>query len=160
MTFLAQFLAEADFPEQFFFFFFFACVFLGSIRYPIMGNAAGSMEVPQGKESRTVSAPPGSTGSQKRTVGLKLPMPPEEELEQRFSAVLVSCSRSGHMSAFTQKQNAQGKEFGICWKCARPQDKLITVPGTQCHCRKIHKRSFILELTAALGSLHGLLEDE
>uniref|UniRef100_UPI0037E8D08F formin-like protein 1 isoform X2 n=1 Tax=Semicossyphus pulcher TaxID=241346 RepID=UPI0037E8D08F len=53
-----------------------------------MGNAAGSMEVPQGKDSKTASAPPGSTGPQKQTVGLKLPMPPEEELEQRFSAVL------------------------------------------------------------------------
>lgn len=56
-----------------------------------MGNAAGSMEVPQGKEGKTVLAPPGSSGSQKRTAGLKLPMPPEEELEQRFGAVLVSC---------------------------------------------------------------------
>ncbi|TDG97700.1 hypothetical protein EPR50_G00210740 [Perca flavescens] len=51
-----------------------------------MGNAAGSMEVSQGKEGKAVSAPPGSTGSQKRTA--KLPMPPEEELERRFGAVL------------------------------------------------------------------------
>lgn len=50
-----------------------------------MGNAAGSMEVAQGKEGRTVSP-----GSRKQTQGLELPMPPEEELEQRFSAVLVS----------------------------------------------------------------------
>ncbi|XP_041817963.1 formin-like protein 1 [Chelmon rostratus] len=50
-----------------------------------MGNAAGSIEVPPGKEGKTVSAPP---GPQKQTTGLKLPMPPEEELEQRFSAVL------------------------------------------------------------------------
>ncbi len=56
-----------------------------------MGNAAGSVEVPLGKEGKTASVPPGSTGSQKQTQGLKLPMPPEEELEQRFSAVLVSC---------------------------------------------------------------------
>ncbi|XP_042364118.1 formin-like protein 1 [Plectropomus leopardus] len=53
-----------------------------------MGNAAGSMEVPQGKEGKAASAPPGSTGSQKKTVAPKLPMPPEEELEQRFGAVL------------------------------------------------------------------------
>ncbi|KAI9537449.1 hypothetical protein NQZ68_025305 [Dissostichus eleginoides] len=44
------------------------------------------MEVPQGKEGKAVSAPPGSTGSQNPSA--KLPMPPEEELEQRFSAVL------------------------------------------------------------------------
>ncbi|XP_031700073.1 formin-like protein 1 isoform X3 [Anarrhichthys ocellatus] len=55
-----------------------------------MGNAAGSMEVPQGKEGKAAAssvAPPGSTGPQRQT-GLKLPMPPEEELEQRFGAVL------------------------------------------------------------------------
>lgn len=68
---------------------FFGCVFLGSVRYTLMGNAAGSVEVPQGKEGKTASASP---GSQKQTKGLKLPMPPEEELEQRFSAVLVSCA--------------------------------------------------------------------
>lgn len=51
-----------------------------------MGNAAGSMEVAQGKEGKTASP-----GSREQTKGLKLPMPPEEELEQRFSAVLVSC---------------------------------------------------------------------
>ncbi|KAF7665194.1 hypothetical protein LDENG_00149920 [Lucifuga dentata] len=53
-----------------------------------MGNAAGNMEVPLGKESKTVSAPPGSTGPQKQSTGPKLPMPPEEELEDRFNAVL------------------------------------------------------------------------
>lgn len=47
-----------------------------------MGNAAGSAEDPQGKEART---PP---GSQRRPH--RLPMPPEEELELRFDAVLVS----------------------------------------------------------------------
>lgn len=54
-----------------------------------MGNAAGSMEVPHAKEGKMVLAPPGSTGSQKRTAALKLPVPPEEELEERFSAVLT-----------------------------------------------------------------------
>ncbi|KAK5906376.1 hypothetical protein CgunFtcFv8_002249, partial [Champsocephalus gunnari] len=44
------------------------------------------MEVPQTKEGKAVSAPPGSTGSQNPSA--KLSMPPEEELEQRFSAVL------------------------------------------------------------------------
>lgn len=47
-----------------------------------MGNAAGSVEVPQGTQ--------GSPGGRTRTKGLKLPMPPEEELEQRFGAALVS----------------------------------------------------------------------
>ncbi|XP_035514262.1 formin-like protein 1 [Morone saxatilis] len=53
-----------------------------------MGNAAGNMEIPQGKEGKAAAAPLGSTGSQKQTKGRKLPMPPEEELERRFSAVL------------------------------------------------------------------------
>lgn len=54
-----------------------------------MGNAAGSVEAPAGKEGKAAAAaaPPGSTG---QTKGVKLPMPPEEELEQRFSTVLVS----------------------------------------------------------------------
>lgn len=52
-----------------------------------MGNAAGSEEVPQGKEGKTVLTSPGSKG---QTKCLKLPMPAEEELEQRFGAVLVS----------------------------------------------------------------------
>lgn len=53
-----------------------------------MGNAAGSTEVPQGKEGKTASASPGSCKQNKES---KLPMPPEEELEERFGAVLVSC---------------------------------------------------------------------
>lgn len=52
-----------------------------------MGNAAGSEEVPQGKEGKLVMA---STGSKGPTKSPKLPMPPEEELEKRFSDVLVS----------------------------------------------------------------------
>lgn len=52
-----------------------------------MGNAAGSVEAPAGKEGKAALAPPGSTG---QTKGVKLPMPPEEELEQRFNTVLVS----------------------------------------------------------------------
>ncbi|TNN53679.1 hypothetical protein EYF80_036085 [Liparis tanakae] len=47
-----------------------------------MGNAAGSMEVPPGPEA---AAPP--AGPQGRA-GLKLPVPPGEELERRFGAVL------------------------------------------------------------------------
>lgn len=46
-----------------------------------MGNAAGSLEVPQGKEGKT------SPGCSRRQT--KLPMPPEAELELRFDAVLV-----------------------------------------------------------------------
>lgn len=79
----------------------------GSIEHTVMGNAAGSVEGPQAKEAKMVSGPPGSTGPQKQTAGLKLPMPPEEELEERFSAVLVSSdvhSRSGHTSTFTHKK--------------------------------------------------------
>lgn len=55
-----------------------------------MGNAAGSMDVPPGKEVKTVSAPPGSGPPQKKAASPKLPMPAEEELEERFNAVLVS----------------------------------------------------------------------
>ena len=69
----------------------------------------------------------------------------------------VSCRGEEGWQKATVDRN---KEFRICWKCTRPQDKLIAVPGTQCHCGKIHKRSFMLELTAALGWLHGLLEEE
>ncbi|KAL3968103.1 thyroid receptor-interacting protein 6 [Sarotherodon galilaeus] len=51
-----------------------------------MGNAAGSLEVSQGKDGKPSG--PGSTGPQRQTAGAKLPMPPEEELEERFNAVL------------------------------------------------------------------------
>lgn len=55
-----------------------------------MGNAAGSMEFPMGKEGKTVSFPPGSETPQKQEVGPKIPMPAEEELDERFNVVLVS----------------------------------------------------------------------
>lgn len=61
-----------------------------------MGNAAGNMEVPHSKEGKAaavmaaLTVTPGSTAPQKQGAGPKLPMPPENELEQRFSAVLVS----------------------------------------------------------------------
>lgn len=130
-----------------------------------MGNAAGSMELPHLKEIKTVSAPPVATVPQKQSAVPKLPMPPEEELEERFSAALVSDDVqqltfhvSVNVEGKTRSQTIQrNKEFRICLKCARPQDKLIAVPGTQCHCGKIHKGSFILGLTAALGSVNSLL---
>ena len=84
----------------------------------------------------------------------------------RAGATLQHRAGESRLSAAAEKKSSRrqmvdrNKEFRICWKCARPQDKLIAVPGTQCHCGKIHKRSFMLELTAALGSLHGLLEEE
>lgn len=74
-----------------------------------MGNAAGSIEVPQGKEGKMVSAPPGSTSSQKQTAGMKLPMPPEEELEQRFSAVLVSCDSVQQVRAHVSSHRKERK---------------------------------------------------
>uniref|UniRef100_A0A8C7TTJ5 Formin-like protein 1 n=1 Tax=Oncorhynchus mykiss TaxID=8022 RepID=A0A8C7TTJ5_ONCMY len=55
-----------------------------------MGNAAGSMEFPMGKEGKTVSFPPGSETPQKQAAGPKIPMPAEEELEERFNVVLNS----------------------------------------------------------------------
>ncbi|KAF0025865.1 hypothetical protein F2P81_022746 [Scophthalmus maximus] len=51
------------------------------------------MDVPLAKEGKGTSTPPGSTGPQKRTAGTKLPMPPEDELEERFSAVLREARR-------------------------------------------------------------------
>ncbi|XP_028826728.1 formin-like protein 1 isoform X2 [Denticeps clupeoides] len=49
-----------------------------------MGNAAGSLELPSGREERA------TTGPQKPPAAPKLPIPPEEELEERFSVVLNS----------------------------------------------------------------------
>lgn len=72
-----------------------------------MGNAAGGMEVPLSKEGKAATLPTGSTGSQKPPAGLKLPMPPEDELEERFNAVLVSwcwCWNPALMSPFTQSR--------------------------------------------------------
>lgn len=125
------------------------------------------MELPHAKEGKTVSAPPVATVPQKQTTVPKLPMPPEEELEERFNAVLVSYDvpqLSFHVNFDTEEKLTgqriqQNKEFRVRLKCARPQDKLIAVPGTQCHRGKIHKGSFILGLSAALGSVHGLLEE-
>ncbi|KAM9425920.1 formin-like protein 1 isoform 1-T1 [Pholidichthys leucotaenia] len=51
-----------------------------------MGNAAGSIDVSQGKESKVGTQ--GPAGPHKHTAGVKLPMPPEEELEERFTALL------------------------------------------------------------------------
>ncbi|KAM8888391.1 formin-like protein 1 isoform 1-T1 [Synchiropus picturatus] len=54
-----------------------------------MGNTGGNMEPPPPKDIQTVySAPPGSAAPQKQHSGSKLPLPPEEELEERFRAVL------------------------------------------------------------------------
>lgn len=151
---------------------------LGSLGYTIMGNAAGSMEVPLGKEGKTVSAPPVSTGPQKPTAGPKLPVPPEEELEERFNAVLVSWTHThthtyahaGHISmwgrhayTFTLKKPRKYKETKNLLHAGKVhvlRSELITVPGTQRHREKIHKSSFMLRLTAALGSVHALLKEE
>ncbi|XP_055360384.1 formin-like protein 1 isoform X5 [Betta splendens] len=53
-----------------------------------MGNAAGSMELPNPREARSGPAPALPTGPQKPAAVPKLPMPGEEELEERFSALL------------------------------------------------------------------------
>lgn len=78
--------------------------FLVSVVFTTMGNAAGNMEVPLGKEGKASSLP-GSTGHP-RQMGIKLPMPAEEELEQRFSAVLVSRRKSSR-----QTRCKENKEF-------------------------------------------------
>ncbi|XP_043958714.1 formin-like protein 1 isoform X3 [Gambusia affinis] len=54
-----------------------------------MGNAAGSADISQGRELKeTTITSPECAGPQKQTSGLKLPMPPENELEERFNAAL------------------------------------------------------------------------
>ncbi|XP_015256400.1 PREDICTED: formin-like protein 1 [Cyprinodon variegatus] len=54
-----------------------------------MGNAAGSSEISQGRDIKeTTITSPECTGPQKQTAGPKLPMPPDKELEERFSAAL------------------------------------------------------------------------
>ncbi|XP_066554578.1 formin-like 1b isoform X2 [Amia ocellicauda] len=56
-----------------------------------MGNAAGSMELSsQGKETKMVTSAPAASPPQKQPPPPKLPMPGEEELEERFNVVLNS----------------------------------------------------------------------
>ncbi|KAI4807900.1 hypothetical protein KUCAC02_027675 [Chaenocephalus aceratus] len=86
-----------------------------------MGNAAGSMEVPQ--------TTPGSTGSQNPSA--KLPMPPEEELEQRFSAVLLitvpvaptSCAESAQ-----QISCAKRRRYSVCIQNMRDVKNTMNLP--------------------------------
>lgn len=71
-----------------------------------MGNVAGGLEQEQaeGREARnSVGAGSGmsdhtSTLQRKQPAPPKLPMPPEEELEERFNVVLVSNWRSREAS--------------------------------------------------------------
>ncbi|XP_051995948.1 formin-like protein 1 [Xyrauchen texanus] len=55
-----------------------------------MGNAPGGMEQVEGQEARssTGAVNPTPSISKKKSAPLKLPMPPEEELEERFNVVL------------------------------------------------------------------------
>ncbi|KAF7203747.1 formin-like protein 1 isoform X2 [Nothobranchius furzeri] len=54
-----------------------------------MGNTAGSVELSQVRDVKEGKiSGPDSTLSQKQTTGPKIPMPPEEELEERFNAAL------------------------------------------------------------------------
>ncbi|XP_061087308.1 formin-like protein 1 isoform X2 [Conger conger] len=55
-----------------------------------MGNAAGSMELPLGRESKSGAGTLTPAGPQKQPAPPKLPMPGEEELEERFNVVLNS----------------------------------------------------------------------
>lgn len=52
-----------------------------------MGNAAGGLEQPEGTEA---GVNPTLSTIKKKTAPPKLPMPPEDELEERFNVVLVS----------------------------------------------------------------------
>lgn len=72
------------FPEQ--------ISILEFLKKVVMGNAPGGLEQDEGQETK------GSTGginptpslTKKKSAPPKLPMPPEEELEERFNVVLVS----------------------------------------------------------------------
>ncbi|KAG7459683.1 hypothetical protein MATL_G00213250 [Megalops atlanticus] len=55
-----------------------------------MGNAAGSTEPPSGQEPRSTVAVPSPSPLQKQPASPKLPMPAEDELEERFNVVLSS----------------------------------------------------------------------
>nr|XP_015217576.1 PREDICTED: formin-like protein 1 isoform X4 [Lepisosteus oculatus] len=56
-----------------------------------MGNAAGGMDLPlQGREVKSSLSAPASAPTQKQPPQPKLPMPAEEELEERFNVVLNS----------------------------------------------------------------------
>ncbi|XP_076154079.1 formin-like 1b isoform X3 [Alosa pseudoharengus] len=59
-----------------------------------MGNAAGGMDLPLGKEGKEGKGTPSGGGTpgaaHRQTAGPRLPMPSEEELEERFNAVLNS----------------------------------------------------------------------
>ncbi|XP_031416637.1 formin-like protein 1 [Clupea harengus] len=56
-----------------------------------MGNAAGGMDLPLGREGKGTPSGGGTPGlSHRQTAGPKLPMPSEEELEESFNAVLNS----------------------------------------------------------------------
>lgn len=58
-----------------------------------MGNAAGGLEQMEGREGRSSTSggiTPTPTLRKKTAAPPKLPMPAEEELEERFNVVLVS----------------------------------------------------------------------
>lgn len=73
-----------------------------------MGNAAGSAAVTQNKETRSLTP----TGSARQAAGVNPPMPPEEELEERFSAALVSLKT--RVQRRTMRHRNRKKECGIC----------------------------------------------
>lgn len=74
------------------------------LRKVVMGNASGGLEQVEGQEAK------GSTGGsnvtpstpRKKCAPAKLPMPPEEELEERFSVVLVSFFIHRHVNIIHQ----------------------------------------------------------
>lgn len=93
--------------------------FLGFPGLVIMGNAAGSADISQNKETRSLTP----TGSGRQVSGVKPPMPPEEELEERFSAALVS--PEAHKLQLPERvhrrtMKLRNKECGICRTCAYP----------------------------------------
>lgn len=71
--------------------------FLDFLKQVVMGNVAGPLEQTEGQENSTsgvtgvtAGVTPTATVRKKPAAPPKLPIPPEDELEERFNVVLVS----------------------------------------------------------------------
>lgn len=84
-----------------------------------MGNAVGGIEQADGREAKhsvgsgTGLSDPTPTLQKKQPAPPKLPVPPEEELEERFSVVLVSGRTGGEKHHAYQHAEMQTHHTGI-----------------------------------------------
>lgn len=85
----------------------------------VMGNAVGGIEQADGREAKhsvgsgTGLSDPTPTLQKKQPAPPKLPVPPEEELEERFSVVLVSGRTGGEKHHAYQHAEMQTHHTGI-----------------------------------------------